>query len=487
MPAKRAIYRARWVLGFRDGGHRLIDNGEVAIEDSRVTYVGPRSEEPLADGVEVREFSEGILLPGFISSHAHICSHVGDRMMADAGRLEMFSSGFLNYLPSGRNGTSFLAPEDPCVGIRYAIGELLKSGITTVVEMGGEVGGSTDAMVDIAGEMGIRAYIAPGFASAHYHFDEAGRLHYSWLPDEGEAQFEAACEAAIHNNGRYDDRIRGILVPVEAVLTSRRMLRRTREAATRLGLPITLHVAETIWEFHEVVRRESATPIGLLAEEGFLANDVILGHCIFFGGHSQTSFPRVTDLEKVAASGAHVSHSPVVFARRGIVMEGFRTYSEMGINITLGTDSYPQDMFNEMRFASLIGKVQARDFRAATAREVVNAATINGSKALGRSDIGRLAVGAKADLLVADLGNYAFGPILDPIKALVQIGNAAHVKFVVVDGNVVVDKGRLTRVPEEGLLADVRANGKTVYDRFSEFDYAGRDVRTFAVPAFPSW
>ena len=177
--------------------------------------------------------------------------------------------------------------------IRYAIGELLKSGITTVVEMGGEVGGITTRW-SICWRNGFRAYIAPGFASAHYHFNEAGRLHYSWLPDEGEAQFEAACEAAIHNNGRYDDRIRGILVPVEAVLTSRRMFRRTREAATRLGLPITLHVAQTIWEFHEVVRRDHATAIGLLAEEGFLANDVILGHCIFFGGHSQTSFPRVT-------------------------------------------------------------------------------------------------------------------------------------------------------------------------------------------------
>jgi cytosine/adenosine deaminase-related metal-dependent hydrolase len=71
-------------------------------------------------------------------------------------------------------------------------------------------------------------------------------------------------------------------------------------------------------------------------------------------------------------------------------------------------------MFNEMRFASLLGKVQARDFRAATAREVVNAATVNGAKAVGRSDIGRLAVGAKADLLVVDLGNYSFGPI--PIR-----------------------------------------------------------------------
>jgi cytosine/adenosine deaminase-related metal-dependent hydrolase len=487
MPVNRSIYRARWVLGYQNTGHRLIEDGEVVIEGNQIAYVGPRSEAPASDGAKIHSFSEGIVLPGFISSHAHICSHVGDRMMADAGRLELFSSGFLNYLPSGRNGTSFLSPENPEAGIRYAIGELLKSGITTVVEMGGEVGGSTETMVDIAGEMGIRAYIAPGFASARYHFGDAGRLYCDWLPDDGQAQFEAACEAAVRNNGKYGDRIRGILVPVEAVLTSRRLLRTTREVATRLSLPITLHVAETIWEFHETVRREAVTPIGLLAEEGFLARDVILGHCIFYGGHSQTGFPKVSDLEAVAASGAHVSHSPVVYARRGILFEGFRSYSEMGINITLGTDSYPQDMFNEMKLASLLGKVQARDFRAASAREVVNAATVNGAKALGRDDVGRLAVGAKADLLVVDLGNYAFGPILDPIKALVHIGNSAHVKHVVVDGAVVVSDGRLTASSEDHLLAEVRQNGKAVYDRFSEYDFAARQVQAIAPPAFPRW
>src|SRR5262249_15020082 len=122
-----------------------------------------------------------------------------------------------------------------------------------------------------------------------------------------------------------------------------------------------------------------------------------------------------------------------------------------------------------------------------TARDVVNAATVNGAKALQRSDIGRLAVGAKADLLVVDLGNYAFGPILDPIRALVHIGNAAHVRHVVVDGEVLVDNGRLARADEGSLLAAVRASGKAVYERFPEFDFAGRDVRAFSVPSFPDW
>lgn len=478
------IYRAKWVLGFKDGGHRLIEDGEVAVSGNAITYVGPKRAD--AEG-EVRAFPEGFLLPGFISSHAHLGSHAGDRMMADTGRLDMFSCGFLNYLPEGRDGASFFAGDDAGAGIRYGIGDLLKSGVTTVVELGGEVGGNAGVMVDIAGEMGIRAYIAPGYASAHYRFDAAGKLRYDWLPDDGEAQFEVACEAALRNNGRYDDRIRGILVPVETVLTSRRLLRRTAEESVRLGLPVTLHVAETIWEFHETVRREGTTPIGLLGDEGLLAPHVILGHCLFYGGHSLTGFPRIDDLERVAAGGAHVSHSPFVFSRRGIALEGFRRYSELGINITLGTDSYPQDMFNEMKFASILGKLHEHDYRAAPARDVLNAATINGAKALGRDDIGRLAPGAKADLLVVDMGRLAYGPVLDPVKMLVNIGNAAHVEHVMVDGQVRVEDGRLVMLDEAALLDRVRTASARVYDGFARYHHAGKTVREFAPPAFEAW
>lgn len=405
-----AIYRAKWVLGFKEDGHRLIPDGEVALEGNKIVYVGPARDH--GAGTEIREFGESFILPGLISSHAHLCSHVGDRMMADLGRLDLFNSGFMNYLPAGRDGRDFLAEDDPVVGIRYGIADLLKSGVTTVVELGGEVGGNTDVMVDIAGEMGIRAYIAPGYASAHYNFDGLrGRLRYHWLEDDGESKFEAACEAAVANNGRHGDRIRGILVPVETVLTSPRLLKRTAEAAERLDLPVTLHVAETIWEFHETVRRERTSPLALLGDCGLLNPRVILGHSVFYAGHSLTGYPMQDDLERVAAGGAHVSHSPFVFARRGIKLESFQRYGSLGINITLGTDSYPQDMFNEMKFASMLSKVHDHDFRSAPVRDVVNAATINGARALGRNDIGKLEAGAKADLVVVDMSRIGFGPI----------------------------------------------------------------------------
>lgn len=480
------VYRAKWVLGFKDGAHRLLSDGQVELEGNRISYVGPRRDIDAA--AELRNHPEGFLLPGFISSHAHLGSHVGDRMMADHGRLDLFNSGFLNYLPAGKDGRDFFAEDDPVAGIRYGVADLIKSGITTVVELGGEVGGNADIMVQIAGEMGIRAYIAPGYSSAHYAFDgPGGRLRYDWFDDDGEAKFEAACEIAVANNGRYDDRIRGILVPVETVLTSRNLLRRTAEASQRLNLPVTLHVAETIWEFHETVRREQTSPLGLLGDCGLLNPRVILGHSIFYAGHSLTGFPRLDDLERIAGGGAHVSHSPVVFARRGIKLESFQRYTDLGINVTIGTDSYPQDMFSEMKFASLLSKVHEHDFRAAPARDVVNAATINGAKALGRDDIGRLDVGAKADLVVVDMSRIAFGPILDPVKALVQIGNAADVKHVAIDGIVRVDDGGLVGVDEKALLNAVRETSARVYGSFDQYDFAGRQIEEYATPAFASW
>ncbi|MBZ8131883.1 amidohydrolase family protein [Afifella sp. IM 167] len=486
MSQKKVVYRAKWILGFKENAHRLVTDGEVEVEGNTISYVGPERE-ALPEGAELRAFPSGLLMPGFISSHAHLCNHVGDRMMADTGRLDLFNCGFLNYLPAGRNGRDFLADDDPLAGIRFAVGELLKSGVTTVIELGGEVGGNTDVMVDIAGEMGIRAYVAPGFASAHYSFSEAGKLGYDWLQDDGEAQFEKACESALANNGRYDDRIRGILVPVETVLTSRRLLQKTAETSQKLGLPVTLHVAETIWEFHETVRREGTTPLGLLGDCGLLAPNVILGHSMFYGGHSLTGFPRVDDLERIAEGGAHVSHSPFVFARRGMQLEGFRRYAELGINITLGTDSYPQDMFNEMKFASVLGKLHEHDFRAAPASEVFNAATVNGAKALGRSDIGRLEQGAKADLVVVDMDRIAFGPMLDPVKMLVHIAGAADVRHVMVDGIVRVEEGKLTMLDEDALLRTVRAAAERVYASVPEYDFKGRTAEEFAPPAFERW
>ena len=121
----------------------------------------------------------------------------------------------------------------------------------------------------------------------------------------------------------------------------------------------------------------------------------------------------------MAERGATVAHCPVVYARRNRILGSFARYRELGINVGLGTDTFPQDMIEEMRWAALGCKWIDRDANRGTARDVFNAATLGGARALGRSDIGRLAPGAKADIIIVDLHRLHSGPVDDPIKTLV--------------------------------------------------------------------
>src|SRR5947199_7165284 len=104
-----------------------------------------------------------------------------------------------------------------------------------------------------------------------------------------------------------------------------------------------------------------------------------------------------------------------------------------------------------MRWASNLCKIVENDFTLGTAADVFGAATLGGARALGRDDLGRLAPGAKADVVVVDLGKLRIGPYRDPIRALVQCGTGDDVEQVWVDGRVVVEGGRVLGVDQDRL------------------------------------
>jgi adenine deaminase len=105
---------------------------------------------------------------------------------------------------------------------------------------------------------------------------------------------------------------------------------------------------------------------------------------------------------------------------------------------------------------------------------------------LGRKDLGRLAVGAKADLVVINLRTTRYGPARDPINALVEYGSGADVEAVMVDGELVVENGRSTRIDEEELFAQAEAGTKRAWDNWPERDWSGRNVEQIIPPAFPT-
>jgi len=183
-----------------------------------------------------------------------------------------------------------------------------------------------------------------------------------------------------------------------------------------------------------------------------------------------------------------VSHCPVNIARRARFLDSWERYRKAGVNIALGTDTYPRDMIMQMRIASYFGKVASRNLRAASAAEVFEAATLGGSRSLGRDDLGRLAPGAKADIVVIDLsghGTLRMGPVRDPVKSLVECGIGDDVDTVIVDGMVRVEGGRITGVDFEALRARTQAAGERIWAGWADWDPLGRNADEMCPYAFP--
>ncbi|MBW1614785.1 MAG: amidohydrolase family protein, partial [Deltaproteobacteria bacterium] len=164
------------------------------------------------------------------------------------------------------------------------------------------------------------------------------------------------------------------------------------------------------------------------------------------------------------------------YARTGAARESFQKYMDYGINMTIGTDMWPHDIISEMRYASLISKLMDKDRRSASSLSVYNAVTINAAKALRRDDLGRLAKGAKADIIIIDVKNFRWPPINDPIKSLVHAGTMDDVETVIIDGKKVVEDKKIIGVDEMALMEDLRRAMEEEHAKVPEWDYLGRTI-----------
>jgi cytosine/adenosine deaminase-related metal-dependent hydrolase len=142
------------------------------------------------------------------------------------------------------------------------------------------------------------------------------------------------------------------------------------------------------------------------------------------------------------------------------MLEDFGRYRRAGVNIGLGTDVSPHNLIEEMRLAAILARVAAQDINTTSTAAMFHAATVGGATALGRDDIGRLAPDARADLVLVDLTNPFMLPARDPLRSLVYTAADRAVQSVFVDGEKVVEAGRvltLNHAEALGLLTDAQA------------------------------
>lgn len=491
----RTKITAGWAVGFQGGGHRLLRGAEVVYEDDRILYVGPRFEGPVDAVVE----ADGKLVsPGFIDTHVHSGHRASHRLITDTGRPLYFGQPFLEisvpkegrtvkgdarYLEHGEAG----ADAALALHARFTVVELLLNGVTTFVEFGSQLA-VQEALLEEVERLGARAYLAPGYDCGRWVGDEMGRLKRVRDDQLGLAGLERALAFIEQHDGASGDRVRGILVPREVETSSLELLRRTREEADARKLPMATHAAYSVLEFHDVVREHLMTPIELLERVEMLRPTLNIGHGNFLGEGPSLNYSGAHDLERMGRHGASISHCPINIIRRARTLDNWKRYQDAGVNLTLGSDTYPRDMVMNMRTASYLGKLMGHDYYHATAAEVFTAATLGGARSLGREDLGRLEAGAKADLIVIDLAGrdgLRYGPVRDPIKSLVECGVGDDVVMVVVDGRMVVEDRRIDGIDVAVLRNEAQAAAEGVWASLAEWDPVGRSAEEASPWSFP--
>ena len=222
------------------------------------------------------------------------------------------------------------------------------------------------------------------------------------------------------------------------------LLRDSLDAAKDRRIPFTLHVAQGVLEHLEMVRRHGTTPIRHAKDIGILGPTTVIGHAILPDTHSWIRWHTRDDIRLLAESGCSVAHCPTPFARYGILMESFGDYVRAGINMGIGTDTTPHNMLEEIRKAGTFARIASRHINDVSTGMLFHAATVAGAKALMRDDLGKLAPGAKADVVLVDLHHPDMMPARDPLRSLVFHAADRAVKDVYVAGRKVVADGQVT-------------------------------------------
>jgi 5-methylthioadenosine/S-adenosylhomocysteine deaminase len=492
----RTLVRGDWVVGYREPTHTLIRNGVVVFEDDAIIHVGREF-----DGEVDREIDgKGKLVaPGFIDTHVH-CGHQAMlRLITDVGRPDLFGQPFLEFTVP-RKGT--IMAGDPRYLKReqrnesgtstwsdFTVVELLRNGITTFLEFGARAHVQESLVASIE-RFGTRGYLGAGYNIGRWVGGENGRLERVIDLEEGQVLFDEAVEFVKKFDGSAGGRAKGALSPNGVELCSPDQIRDTAEVAKDLGVPIAIHAAYNVMEFYDILREHMLTPIELLEKLGMLqlGPTVNIGHGNLVAEHPRLAYSGGRDIELMGHYGCSVSHCSVNLVRRARYLDHWKKYKDAGVNLCLGTDTTPRDMIMQMRTASYFGKVLARDLHAAPASDVFEAATLGGARSLGRGDLGRLAPGAKADIIMIDLtgrDGLRYGPVRDPIKSVVDNGIGDDVDTVIVDGRICMENRVIPDLDLDALRTAAQESGETMWKNWSDWDPMERTAEEMSPWSYP--
>jgi cytosine/adenosine deaminase-related metal-dependent hydrolase len=477
---------ARFVIGYQGQDHVVYENGEMVFEDDQVIFVGHNYPGEVDEHIQA---GNAILSPGFVDLNA--LADIDTTVMSydQPAHLGSGMSWSERYLKAGPRETA--TPEEEAFKFRYALTQLVFNGITTALPVTGltykkwaETKTEFERVAQAAVELGLRVYLGPSYRSGVNVIHADGSRSRYWDEQAGLDGLEGAVEFIRAHDNTHDGMVHGLLVPSTIDTCTPDLLVKTKQYADELNVPIRLHAAQSYREFKLIQADFQKTPIQHLHALGFLGAHTIIPHAIYVNGYSREDCGEGPDLEILKDTRAIVAYCPFAVARGGHIMESFERYKNLGIRVGMGTDCYPSDMLMNMRLGSMLCRFADDQSDVATTADMYRSATLWGADALNRSDLGRLAPGAKADFFIASLDGFHVGQVDDPIRTLVLYCNNTDIQTVVINGKMVMKDRSIANVNKEAYSQRAQAYYQNLKNSYSDRDYLQRPTEVLFPESF---
>jgi cytosine/adenosine deaminase-related metal-dependent hydrolase len=404
------VLSADWVLSIEGPP---IENGAVAIEDGRITAVGPADE--LGAGTH---YDDSVILPGFVNAHSHL------EYAVYAG----FGDGlgdFAEWITLHIQRKARLGWEEYVDIARLGAAQCLASGVTAV----GDCSYSGATAVACA-DLGLRATV---YLEVYGADPSAGLEHFAEIRERVE--------------GSFSERVRPGISPHAPYSVSLDLYR----ACAELGLPLATHISESPAEVKYLLRGEGpwgdysdllvdppgTTGTRLLAQNDLLGPNVIAAHCVVLDDE---------EIGLIASTETGVAHCPRSNGALGCGVAPLAELRASGARVGVGTDSPASapsfDFFEELRCIVLSARARAARPDVLSAAQTLELGTLGSARALGLDAvIGSIVPGKRADLTVVSFSGSAYLPWEDPAAAVVLGGTPDRVIATYVDGEARYEKG----------------------------------------------
>lgn len=401
-----------------------IAEGDICISGDTITAAGTQPEGFTAD--KIIDGSGKLAIPGLMNCHAHSYMSLF-RNLADDLTFEDWLFG--SIMPR----EDMLTPDDAYWGAMLSCAEMIKRGTVCFMDMHMFPMKCAEA----AKTLGMKAVMTRGLTGPDRTEKDAIRRYNEHMQER--EQFK-------------DDPLISFKLGPHAIYTcGRDYLEFLIEKAKETKQEFHIHLSETLNEVKNCYKEHGKSPVEYLDELGFFDVKTAAAHCVHLSEH---------DMDILAEKNVSVIHNPKSNLKLANGIAPIPHLMEKNINICIGTDSQASNntlnMFTEMNYAALLHKGTTGIPTVCTAREVLDFATVNAAKALGFEKSGAIASGNKADIAILDLDRPEFYPRNDLTAALVYSANGSEVDTVIINGDIVLEKGRLTKFDEEEIYAKAR-------------------------------